>query len=417
MFNVLVLGSGGREHALCWSLISSPFINNLICAPGNGGIAKIATCKPLDLMDFDSVINMCKQNNINFVVVGPEAPLVGGLVDRLNAEGIRSFGPTAAASALEGSKGFTKDLCKRNNIPTAFYGRFTEAKAAYSFIAKYGAPIVVKADGLAAGKGVIMAKTIEEANSAVDDILRNYSEVIIEEWLRGEEVSYFVLVDGENILPLTSAQDHKRVGEGDTGPNTGGMGAYSPSLILTSDMQSKIMSRIIRPTVDAMKNAGSPYKGILYAGLMITDDGPQLLEYNVRFGDPECQVLLLRLKSDLFTLLLATANGTLNEVNIEWYTEVALCVVMAANGYPGDYEKNTVIANISEAQIPKNITIFHAGTVIKEDILYATGGRVLGITALGKNIAEARKDVYNAINKIDWTDGFYRRDIGYQNPL
>ena len=416
---VLVVGSGGREHALCWALSASPLCDFLACAPGNGGIAEVATCIDIGVMDFDRLIAYCHGEAIDFVVVGPEAPLAAGLVDRLNEANIKSFGPTAAAAILEGSKGFTKDLCARHGIPTGRYGRFSEAGTAKAFAAELGAPLVVKADGLAAGKGVVIAQTIGEAESAIDAILDGQfgaagAELVVEEFLDGEEASFFALVDGEHVLPLASAQDHKAVGEGDTGPNTGGMGAYSPAPIVTEAMAEDIMARIIRPTVAAMAAEGRPFKGVLYAGLMITAQGPQLLEYNVRFGDPECQVLMPRLKSDLLPLLLAASDGVLDHVDARWHDEAALCVVMAAKGYPGAYDKGTPIGGLVEAAAVEGVNIFHAGTARGDDGLVATGGRVLGVTALGGTVAVAQRRAYAAVDRIDWRDGFCRRDIGWR---
>ncbi len=352
--NVLVVGSGGREHALCWALARSPLVTRLYCAPGNGGIADIAKCLALDIMDFDAVVAACRKHAIDFVVVGPEAPLVAGLVDRLDAEGIKCFGPSKDAAVLEASKGFVKDLCAEVGIPTAAYARFSNSIAAKEYVTKQGAPIVVKADGLAAGKGVVVAETVEDAHLAIDSMFDGAfgaagEEVVVEEFLTGEEASYFALVDGTNILPLATAQDHKRVGDSDTGPNTGGMGAYSPAPIMTPEMCGRVLKEIIRPTVKAMADKGKPYKGVLYAGLMLTKSGPKLIEYNARFGDPETQVLILRIKSDLLPALIAVADGELAHVDLRWRDEVALTVVMAAKGYPGQYEKGSEIRNLGEA--------------------------------------------------------------------
>ena len=417
--NILVVGSGGREHALCWALAASPLTRKLYCAPGNGGIAGTAACLEIDPMDFDSLVAACRKHEIDFVVVGPEAPLVAGLVDRLRREDIKSFGPTAAAAALEGSKGFTKDLCTTYGIPTAGYGRFSAAGPAHDYIAGQGTPVVVKADGLAAGKGVIIAETTKEADAAVDDILGGRfgeagSQVIIEEYLAGEEASFFALVDGTAVLPFGSAQDHKRAGDGDTGPNTGGMGAYSPAPAVTPTLEAEIMERIIRPTVEGLAAMGRPYTGVLYAGLMLTDQGLKLLEYNVRFGDPECQVLMARLHSDLLPLLLAAADGVLDHVDVRWRDDAALCVVMAANGYPGAYDKGSVIGNLAAADGDDNVTVFHAGTKRDGGKILANGGRVLGVTALGADVADAQTRAYRAVDEIDWPSGFCRRDIGYR---
>ncbi len=417
--DILVIGSGGREHALCWALADSALTDRLFCAPGNAGIAELARPLDIDPMDFEGILGFCRSEEIAFVVVGPEAPLVAGLVDRLDAAGIKAFGPNAEAAKLEGSKAYTKDLCAEVGIPTAEYRRFTDLEAAAAYIQARGAPIVVKADGLAAGKGAIVAADVEAAIEAAGEILGGRfgaagAEIVVEDFLEGEEASFFALVDGENILPLASAQDHKAVGEGDTGPNTGGMGAYSPAPIVSEDMAEDIMARIVRPTVAAMAAEGRPFKGVLYAGLMITAQGPQLLEYNVRFGDPECQVLMLRLKSDLLPLLLAASDGVLNHVDARWHDESALCVVMAAKGYPGAYDKGTPIGDLAQAEAVEGVTIFHAGTAKGNDGLVATGGRVLGVTALGGTVAAAQRLAYAAVDRIDWPDGFCRRDIGWR---
>jgi phosphoribosylamine--glycine ligase len=417
--NVLVIGSGGREHALCWAIAKSPLLTRLWCAPGNGGIAEMAECVPgLDGGDHGAAIGFCREKRIDFVVVGPEGPLVAGLVDALDAAGIKAFGPTAAAARLEGSKGFTKDLCAANGIPTGAYGRFADGGAARAFVRSRGAPIVVKADGLAAGKGVIVAMTGDEAIAAIDDIFGGRfgaagAEVVVEEYLDGEEASFFALVDGHHAIPLATAQDHKRVGDGDTGPNTGGMGAYSPAPVMTEAMCRRTMDEIIRPTVAAMAAAGTPFKGVLYAGLMITRQGPELIEYNVRFGDPECQVLAMRLKSDLLEALVATADGTLDRVRLEWHDDCALTVVMAANGYPGAYEKGSRIDGLAEAA-RDGAVIFHAGTARADGGIVATGGRVLNVTATGSTIGDAQAAAYAAVDRIRWPGGFCRRDIGWR---
>jgi phosphoribosylamine---glycine ligase len=417
--NILIVGSGGREHALASTLATSPQIDKIFCAPGNGGIADVATCIDIDAMDFSGLIGLCRAEEIEFVIVGPEAPLVEGFVDQLNAEGIAAFGPTAAAAQLEGSKGFTKDLCARYDIPTAAYGRFTEPQAAKAYVVQQGAPIVVKADGLAAGKGVIVAHTLDQALIAVDEIFAGAfgaagAEVVIEECLIGEEASFFALVDGEHILAMASAQDHKPVGDGDTGPNTGGMGAYSPASVIDAAMHQRIMDEIIAPTVAAMAADGHPYKGVLFAGLMITDKGPELIEYNTRFGDPECQALMSRLDSDLLPALMATADGSLDQVDLKWRDEAALVVVMAARGYPGAYEKGSRIRNLDTAGELPGVNIFHAGTALDGDDILATGGRVLGVTALAATVAEAQALAYEAVDVIDWPEGFCRRDIGWR---
>jgi len=418
---VLVVGSGGREHALCWAIAASPLVTALYCAPGNAGISASAECMPIAAEDIDGLVRFARDAAIDFVVVGPEAPLCAGLVDRLEAEKIKAFGPSAAAARLEGSKGFMKDFCARHGIPTGAYGRFTDAAKAKAFVAERGAPIVVKADGLAAGKGVIVAATEDEANAAIDDMLGNRrfgaagAEVVVEEFLDGEEASFFALADGETALPLASAQDHKRVGDGDTGPNTGGMGAYSPAPVITDALAEDIMARIVRPTVAGMKEEGCPYKGVLYAGLMIGRDGPKLLEYNVRFGDPECQVLMPRLKSDLLPALVAARDGVLKNFDLRWYDDAALTVVMASNGYPGAYEKGSEIHGLEAAASLENVLVFHAGTAFGPGgAVVATGGRVLGVTAIGRTIAEAQARAYKAVDAIDWPGGFCRRDIGWR---
>ncbi|MGE0668506.1 MAG: phosphoribosylamine--glycine ligase [Sphingomonadales bacterium] len=416
---VLVVGSGGREHALCWAIAASPLCDKLWCAPGNAGIARDAECVPVAADDLDGIVAFCNDNAVDFVVVGPEAPLVAGLVDRLAQVGIMAFGPRADAAALEGSKGFTKDLCAKYGIPTAAYGRFCDAASAKAFVRERGAPIVVKADGLAAGKGVIMAETEAEALAAVDDIFGGRfgsagAEVVIEEWLIGEEASFFALVDGEHALPLAAAQDHKRAFDGDTGPNTGGMGAYSPAPVVTDAVAAEVMERIIRPTVKAMAAEGRPFRGVLFAGLMITGKGPQLIEYNVRFGDPECQVLMMRLNSDILPALIASADGQLENFDLRWHDEPALAVVMAANGYPGDYEKGTEIRGLDEADAVDGVQVFHAGTTAKDGKVLATGGRVLAVTAMADTVTEAQRKAYEAIDRIDWPDGFCRRDIGWR---
>lgn len=417
--NVLLIGSGGREHALAWKLAASPILHTLYCAPGNPGIAREAVCVDLDINDHAAVVDFCKDKEISLVVVGPEAPLVAGIADDLMTAGIPVFGPTTAAAQLEGSKGFTKDLCDRFNIPTGAYMRFNNAPKAKAYIRATGAPIVVKADGLAAGKGVTVAHTVEEASAAVEDCFEGAfgeagAEVVVEEFLEGEEASFFCLCDGENALPLTTAQDHKAVGEGDTGPNTGGMGAYSPAPVMTDAMIERTMDEIIRPTLKGMAEMGSPFTGVLYAGLMITSDGPKLIEYNVRFGDPECQVLMMRLKDDLLLLLKAATDGMLWTTSARWRNEAALCVVMASKGYPGSYAKGSAIRNLKEAEAADDVEIFHAGTATRNGEIVANGGRVLGVTALGRTVGQAQRKAYEAVDAIEWEDGFCRRDIGWR---
>jgi len=417
---ILVVGSGGREHALSWAIGASPLCDKLYCAPGNAGIASEAECVPVAAEDIDGIVRFAKGNGIHFVVVGPEAPLVAGLTDRLEEAGIRTFGPSQVAAALEGSKGFTKDFCAKYRIPTGAYQRFKQRDAARAYVKEKGAPIVVKADGLAAGKGVTVAMTVEEALAAIDDAMVQNRfgmagiEIVIEEYLDGEEASFFALCDGEHALPLGAAQDHKRVGDGDTGPNTGGMGAYSPPPAVPAAMADRIMREIIEPTVRGMAAEGRPFKGVLFAGLMITRSGPQLIEYNVRFGDPECQVLMPRLKSDLLPALLAARDGGLKTFDLRWHDKAALCVVMAANGYPGDYKKGSEIRNLDAAAKVPNVTVFHAGTKADGERVLANGGRVLGVTATADTIAAAREAAYKAVDAIDWPGGFCRRDIGWR---
>ena len=416
--NVLVIGSGGREHALCWAIAASPIVDRVYCAPGNAGIAEDAECVPVAADDTRGIIEFCGKAAIDFVVVGPEAPLVAGLVDALEAAGIAAFGPTAAAARLEGSKSFMKDFCAREGIPTAAYHRFRDAAAAKAYIAERGAPVVVKADGLAAGKGVVVAATIAEASDAVDAALGEGrfgaagAEIVVEEFLYGEEASFFAICDGVHLLPLTTAQDHKRVGDGDTGPNTGGMGAYSPAAIVTPEIEAEIIETIVGPTVAAMARDGCPFNGVLYAGLMLTADGPKLLEYNVRFGDPECQPLMMRLKSDIVPVLLAARDGILNQVDLRWHDETALCVVMAARGYPDAPLRGTEIRGLEAAAREPEVKVFHAGTKRDGERILADGGRVLGVTALGDSLAQARERAYRAVDRIDWPEGFCRRDIG-----
>ena len=414
--NVLLIGSGGREHALAWAISASPLLSKLYCAPGNPGIAQVAELAAIDITNHGAVIEFCMAHAINFVVVGPEAPLVAGFVDDLKAAGIKAFGPSKFAAQLEGSKGFTKDICAKHNIPTAAYGRFTDLAKAQAYLAKQGAPIVIKADGLAAGKGVTVAMTLEEAEAALRDIFSGRfgeAECVIEEFLEGEEASFFVLSDGVHTLPLATAQDHKRVGDGDTGPNTGGMGAYSPAPCMTDALCAEALEKIVKPTVKALRDMGQPYVGVLYAGLILTRDGPKLIEYNARFGDPETQVLMLRLRDDLLTLLLATVDGTLDKVSVRWRSEFALTVVMAAKGYPGDYVKGTKIKGL-EQNFGEDVEVFHAGTTLKNGKLMANGGRVLNVTALGKTVRDAQIRAYTAVNKIDWPGGFCRKDIGWR---
>lgn len=418
---VLVIGSGGREHALCWAIAASPLCDALYAAPGNPGIAAHATCVPIGAMEIDRLAAFAKKERIDFVVVGPEAPLVAGLVDRLEAAGIATFGPSAAAATLEGSKSFTKELCAKYRIPTAAYRRFTEAEAAKAYVRSHGAPIVVKANGLAAGKGVTVATTVDEAVAAIDAALLDKrfgaagAELVIEEFLEGEEASLFALVDGKDALLLASAQDHKRVGDGDTGPNTGGMGAYSPAPCVTPEIAARALAEIIGPTVAAMAQESRPFKGVLYAGLMLTQAGPKLIEHNVRFGDPECEVLVPRLKSDILPALIAARDGVLKDFDLRWRDEAAVCVVLAAQGYPDEPLKGTEIRGLDAAAASEpDVMIFHAGTRRDGTRLLADGGRVLDVVALGKDVAEAQRRAYAVVDRIDWPQGFCRRDIGWR---
>jgi phosphoribosylamine--glycine ligase len=417
--NILLLGSGGREHALAWKMAASPLTERLYCAPGNAGIARDAECVPLELTDHAAVIAFCRKNGIDLVVVGPEAPLCAGIVDDLEAAGIKAFGPSRAAARLEGSKGFTKDLCRANNIPTAAYERFRAAAPAKAYLRSRGAPIVVKADGLAAGKGVVVAQSLDEAEAAVDMMFGGGlgeagGEVVIEDFLEGEEASFFALCDGDTAIALSTAQDHKRAFDGDQGPNTGGMGAYSPAPNIDAAMSGRVMAEIVVPTLRAMQAMGAPYKGVLYAGLMITADGPQLIEYNARFGDPETQVMMLRLMSDLVPALLASRDGQLKAFDLRWYPDPALTVVMAAKGYPGDYARGSVIEGLADAAKVEGVEIFHAGTKADGNRILANGGRVLNVSAIGKTVRQAQARAYEAISRIRWPEGFFRHDIGWR---
>ncbi|HKY82674.1 MAG TPA: phosphoribosylamine--glycine ligase [Sphingobium sp.] len=417
--NILLLGGGGREHALAWKLAQSPSLQTLYAAPGNPGIAQHATLVDLDATDHRAVADFCLRHSIGLVVIGPEAPLVTGLADDLRAKGFAVFGPSKKAAQLEGSKGFTKDLCKRAGIPTAGYERVQSKEDAIAALDGFALPVVIKADGLAAGKGVIIADTRDEALAALDTMFSGAfgaagEEVVLEEFMRGEEASFFALTDGSAILPFGSAQDHKRVGDGDTGPNTGGMGAYSPARVLTPELEAEVVDKIIRPTVETMAAEGTPYSGVLYAGLMLTDEGPKLIEYNARFGDPECQVLMTRFDGDLAALLLAVAEGTLGSQGPVTLAErAALTIVMAAKGYPGTPEKGGAIAGIEAAEAG-GARVFHAGTAAKDGALVAQGGRVLNVTATGATVSEAQAAAYKAVDAIDFPSGFCRRDIGWR---
>jgi phosphoribosylamine--glycine ligase len=416
---ILLIGSGGREHALAWAISASPLCDTLFIAPGNPGTAQCGENVVVDVADHAAVVAFCRLQGIDLVVVGPEGPLVAGIADDLRAAGIKVFGPSKAAAHLEGSKGFTKDLCAEFNIPTAGFGRFGDVASAKAYVAAQGAPIVIKADGLAAGKGVIMAETLDEANEAIDMMFSGSfgaagAEVVVEEWMIGEEASFFALCDGAHALALASAQDHKRVGDGDTGPNTGGMGAYSPAPVMTPALTERVMAEIIRPTLAGMAKRGTPFQGVLFAGLMITAQGPKLIEYNTRFGDPECEVLMPRLKSDIVPALLAACDGVLDQVDLRWRDEAALTVVLAAKGYPAKPETGSVIRDVEKAEALDDVLVFHAGTKLSNGDLVANGGRVLNVVALGRSVGEAQARAYEAVDKIDWPGGFCRRDIGWQ---
>jgi len=415
--HILLLGSGGREHALAWKIAASPLVTKLWCAPGNAGIAREADCVPIDITDHVAVIDFCKSNAVDFIVVGPDAPIAAGIVDDLNAAGFKAFGPTKAAGRLESSKSFTKALCRATHIPTAAYEHFTDRESARAYVLAQGAPIVIKADGLAAGKGVVVAMSDEEALAAIDMMFGGGfgsagAEIVIEEFLQGEEASFFALCDGEHAVPLATAQDHKRAFDGDQGPNTGGMGAYSPAAVMTEAMCLRVMEEMIKPTLRALSAMGSPYKGVLFAGVMVTKDGPKLIEYNARFGDPECQVLMLRMMSDILPALIACADGQLKNFSLRWFDDAALTVIMATKGYPGEYGKGSRIEGVEEAMKIEGVEILHAGTVLKDGHLLANGGRVLNVCATGKTVTEAQRRAYAGVDKIDWPEGFCRRDIG-----
>ena len=417
--NILILGSGGREHALAWAVMQNPKCDKLIVAPGNAGIAQIADCASLDIEQGGAVVTFAEENAIDFVIVGPEAPLAAGVADRLREAGILVFGPSQAAAELEASKSFTKEICDAAKAPTAAYGHFTDAEAAKAYVKQQGAPIVVKADGLAAGKGVIVAMDEQTAVDAIEDMFGGSfggagAEVVVEEFMEGEEASLFVLVDGEDVLSIGTAQDHKRVGEGDTGLNTGGMGAYSPAPVLSAEIEARAMEEIVKPTMAEMARRGAPYQGVLYAGLMIKDGQPRLVEYNVRFGDPECQVLMMRLGAQALDLMHAAAEGRLSEAQVNWGDDHAITVVMAANGYPGSYEKGTEIGGLDALPEDSSNMVFHAGTKADGGKVLANGGRVLNVTARGDSLAEARDRAYAMVDQIDWKDGFFRRDIGWR---
>ncbi len=417
--NILILGGGGREHSLAWAILQNPKSDRLIVAPGNAGIAQIAECADFDINDGAQVVGFVVENAIDFVVIGPEAPLAAGVADRLRDSGVLVFGPSKAAAELEASKAFTKAICDAASAPTAAYGHFTDAEAAKEYVRRQDVPIVVKADGLAAGKGVIIADTLAEAEAAIDDMFDGSfgaagAEVVIEEFMTGEEASYFILCDGMDVLPIGTAQDHKRVGDGDTGPNTGGMGAYSPAPVLTDAIAQKAIDEIIRPTMAEMVRRGTPYQGILYAGLMIENGQSRLVEYNVRFGDPECQVLMMRLGAQVLDLLLAASKGQLAKVKPNWADDHAVTVVLAANGYPGNYEKGSVIGGLDALPQDSMNMVFHAGTATHDGLIVANGGRVLNVTARGDSLTEAQARAYAMVDKIEWPEGFCRRDIGWR---
>jgi len=417
--NIMILGGGGREHALAWAVLQNPKCDKLIVAPGNAGISQIADCASIDVNDGATVVEFAARNNIDFVIVGPEAPLAAGVADRLREAGVLVFGPSRAAAALEASKAFTKEICDACNAPTAAYGHFTDAAAAKAYVEAQGAPIVVKADGLAAGKGVIIAETVDQAIAAIDDMFGGEfgeagAEVVIEEFMEGEEASYFILCDGETVLPIGTAQDHKRVGDGDTGPNTGGMGAYSPAPVLSDAIATRALDEIIKPCMAEMAKRGMPYQGVLYAGLMIKDGAPRLVEYNVRFGDPECQVLMMRLGAQVLDLLHAAAEARLDEMRVNWADDHALTVVLAAAGYPGSYDKGSVIAGLDALTSDSSNMVFHAGTAEREGKIVASGGRVLNVTARGDSLKQAQERAYAMVDAVDWPEGFCRRDIGWR---
>ncbi|TMM50815.1 phosphoribosylamine--glycine ligase [Sulfitobacter sabulilitoris] len=417
--NILILGGGGREHSLAWAVMQNPKCDKLIVAPGNAGIAEIADCASIDILDSGTVATFAEENAIDFVIVGPEAPLAAGVADRLRDAGLLVFGPSQAAAELEASKAFTKEICDAAGAPTAAYGHFTDAAAARAYVEAQGAPIVIKADGLAAGKGVIIAETVAEALDAVDAMFEGEfgdagAEVVIEEFMEGEEASFFVLCDGTDVLPIGTAQDHKRVGDGDTGPNTGGMGAYSPAPVLSDEIAAAALDRIIKPTMAEMARRGRPYQGVLYAGLMIKDGQPRLVEYNVRFGDPECQVLMMRLGAQALDLMQAAAEGRLAQARVNWAEDHALCVVMAARGYPGAYDKGSVIGGLEALPETSFDMVFHAGTARQDGHFVANGGRVLTVTARGDDLAQAQQRAYAMVDDIDWPQGFCRRDIGWR---
>jgi phosphoribosylamine--glycine ligase len=417
--NILIIGSGGREHALAWKIRQSARVRRVLCAPGNAGIAQVAELVPLAADDVAALVRFAREQRIDLTIVGPELPLTLGIVDEFQRHGLRIFGPTRAGARIEGSKAFTKELLRRHNVPTGFFGTFSDADEAARYVAEVGAPIVVKADGLAAGKGVVICQTVKQAEDAINEIMRTRifgdagERVVVEEFLQGEEVSFIALTDGHSVLPLASSQDHKRAFDGDTGPNTGGMGAYSPAPIVTPAQHDRIMHDIMEPVVKGLNELKLDYRGVLYAGLIITESGPKVLEFNARFGDPECQPLMVRLKSDLVDLMEACIDGRLAEVKVEWDTRAAACVVLAAAGYPGTYEKGKVIRGLEALRGWQNGTVFHAATVQRDDVIVTNGGRVLGVTALGATVRDAVAEAYNGVEQIQWDGIHYRHDIGY----
>ena len=417
--NILILGGGGREHALAWAVLQNPKCDRLIVAPGNAGIDKIAECAALDITDGEAVVGFAVEESIDFVIIGPEGPLAAGVADALMAAGVLVFGPSRDAARLEASKTFTKEICDACGAPTAGWARFTDAASAQAYVTARGAPIVVKADGLAAGKGVVVAETVDQALAAITDMFGGAfgaagAEVVIEDFMAGEEASFFVLSDGQNVLPIGTAQDHKRIGDGDTGPNTGGMGAYSPAPILSDAVAALALEQIVKPTVAEMAKRGTPYRGVLYAGLMIENGQPRLVEYNARFGDPECQVLMMRLGGQALDLMLACAEGRLAEVAVNWADDHALTVVMAAKGYPGAYAKGSVIAGLESLPEDSHQMVFHAGTKAVDGTIRADGGRVLNVTVRGATLQEARDRAYGMVGQVDWPEGIYRQDIGWR---
>jgi phosphoribosylamine--glycine ligase len=418
--NILIIGSGGREHALAWKISQSPRVKRIFCAPGNAGIAEVADLVPHAADDVAALARFARDERIDLTVVGPELPLTLGIVDEFQRHGLRIFGPSREGAQLEGSKAFTKELLRRHSVPTGFFGAFSDADEAVRYVGEVGAPIVVKTDGLAAGKGVLICETVKEAEDAINEVMRTRifgdagASVVIEEFLEGEEVSFIALTDGKTVLPMATSQDHKRAFDGETGPNTGGMGAYSPAPVVTPALQERIVREVMQPVVRALGEAKIDYRGVLYAGLMISDGVPKVLEFNARFGDPECQALMLRLKSDLVPLMEACVDGRLAELDAVWDDRAAACVVLAASGYPGNYEKGKTIRGLDALQGWQNGVVFHSGTARRDDTVVTNGGRVLGVTALGASVRDAVNEAYWAVKQISWEGIQYRRDIGYR---